>query len=96
MVIETFRRIPEYLSAVCLKADNMAEVAQWCGGAVSSDGRYVFVTPPARPSSDPAPKPTTRGTVGDWVVMDDLGDFYATPDAQLRKGWELDDVQPDP
>ena len=82
--VRRYRRVPIVLEAVKLSADNLYDVAKWCGGSVSA------VTLVRSVNNDPLCLviPTLEGdlfaSVGDFVVKGTKGEFWAVkPDVFL-------------
>lgn len=82
----TFVRKPFEIKAVSVTAENMAEVAAWCGGELNPvgghDGRYgpfirVKTVRPANPRQ-------TQAFVGDWVTFTENGGFKVYTNKAFR------------
>lgn len=62
---EKFVRRPFHVQAVQITADNMAEVAKWCGGTIKSEGAVSFIKVDVQ---HPVNVRQTQGYVGNWVL----------------------------
>lgn len=94
-MIETMKyvRVPFHVDAVQVTAENMAEVAKWCGGqiaTVTDDGvvsvsgsKFINVRHVKRPLT-PRQK---RAFVGDWVLYAGSG-FKVYTDTAFQKCFE--------
>jgi hypothetical protein len=93
--IEQYVRKPFYVEAVVVTAENMAEVAKWCGGEVLTEkqGRrtvkYIKV-PVARPMSEKQ----TKAFLKDRVLKADTGFKVYTEDA-FNKCFDLTEKKPE-
>ena len=84
LAFKRFMHIPLYVDAVQVTAENMPDVAKWCGGKVSStddanQNQYVkvFVTKPLRSRQ-------TMAFVDDWVLKTPSGFKVYTPKAFVK------------
>lgn len=82
--IKTFRRRPLFVEAVTVTAENMAEVAAWCGGKVKTDdsdeptkGQQYIKVKVKRPLNDRQ----TRAYVDDKVLKANVSFKVYTPKA---------------
>ena len=76
MNIQTFMHRPTFVEAVLVNRDNMAEVAQWCGGFLTEGQKFlkgpisqcvkVEVLRPHHPRQ-------TMAFYGDWVLKTESG-----------------------
>lgn len=75
MTVQTkrFQRKPFYVEAIQVTEENMAEVAEWCGGPIKhtrpKSSENVEPAPYIQvPVISPKSVRQTRGYVGDWVL----------------------------
>lgn len=71
-----FRKKPVEIEAMQLDANNAAEVALWCGGALWEDPMFF---PEAHRSTHVVIhtlEGTMHATPGDWVIKGIQGEFY--------------------
>lgn len=69
--IKRYTHIPLTVEAVQITSENMAAVAEWCGGTIQTDGvrkEYIRVA-----VLKPLNERQTCGYVGDWVLKTDIG-----------------------
>lgn len=86
MKLEKWERRPAQIIAVRVTAENIGEVAQWCGGTVKEDnansGPYIWV---------PVPKDSTekqrRAYIGKWVISVGKNNWRVYTDKSLRAGF---------
>lgn len=82
-----YERKPLVVEAVRVTAENLYEVAQWCGGeihkALPSDQKFIEVA-----VLHPLHKKQTRANVGDWVLKSDQG-FKIYADTAFQKGFHI-------
>lgn len=79
--LETYERLPFAIQAIRLTTENMAAVAEWCGGEIRTSGkrgiqRYIKVEV-KRAINDRQ----TQAYVGDWVLKAGSGFKVYTPKA---------------
>lgn len=81
MEIKLFSRKPLVVEAIQVSADNMDDIASWCGGEVLTHEPKVHAgvgTPPTKKYVrvnvlHPLNKKQTRAYVGDWVLKSGQG-----------------------
>lgn len=64
--IKQYKHKPTYVDAVCVTADNMKDLAEWCQGSVQStvDAKHYVKVGVIRPLN----LRQTEAYVGDWVL----------------------------
>lgn len=71
LAIERYTHVPLYVNAVQVTAENMADVAAWCGGTIQTDAeKKQFIKVAA---IRPLRERQTQAYVGDWVLKTDVG-----------------------
>jgi len=71
LAIQRYTHVPLYVNAVQITAENLSEVASWCGGAIQTDvdtRQFIKVA-----SIRPLRERQTQAYVGDWVLKTDVG-----------------------
>ena len=79
LLVERYARVPLYVDVVLVTEENMAQVADWCGGIVkeAKNGKPFIKVNVMRPISDRQ----TMAYVGDRVLSTDQGYKVYTPKA---------------
>lgn len=76
-------RIKALFEARPVNADNLAELAQWCGGKVNGDKKpYVTLAPFTIGDFNEEAYP------GDWIILEPDGDFCVYTHANFRAMFE--------
>lgn len=92
--ISKFDRKPLRVEGVQVTAENMAEVAEWCGGEVlehtymGNQESYIKV-----PVVHPVSERQTRATIGTWVLLSEKGFKVYTKRSFNTSFEEVDSVQ---
>lgn len=85
MKTQTYTRKRLDVDAVQVSAENMEEVAEWCGGSIKGDGttKHIKVN-----INRPLSERQTKAFVGDWVLHSVTGFRIYTPKA-FENGFQL-------
>jgi hypothetical protein len=84
--IQNYRHKPTYVQAVCVTAENMAEIAEWCkGNVLNNDEMKSYVKVPVIRAIN---ERQTEAYVGDWVLKAGTSFKVYTPKG-FEKGFEL-------
>jgi hypothetical protein len=81
MIVNKYARKPFYVDAVQVTAENMAEVAQWCGGRVETTveiNSHSFIKVKVK---RPISARQTKAFIGDWVLKAGAGYKVYTAEA---------------
>jgi hypothetical protein len=76
--IRKYQHVPVFVEAIQVDADNMREVAKWCGGRVHKAGDNLFIKVEVK---DAKLNRHTQAYIGDWVLKTDHGWKIYTPKA---------------
>lgn len=76
MTVKKYRNIPVEIEAMQLTRDNMADVAEWCGGKATES----LASAPGRGLAEKvyilAQNEMMQADYGDYIIKDTQGEFY--------------------
>lgn len=81
--LQKFARRPFYVDAIQVTAENMADVAEWCAGTITGEGKQRHIKVRAL---RPINTRQTQAFVGDWVL--DFNGFKVYSPSAFEKSFE--------